>query len=103
MAAAATPDPAVMNLLAERKSVLDFVSGDLTRLSARLPGDERVRLQRHLDSLRDLERKIAPGSGGGGGVRLLARGARDHRRHGGRQLPHGDQAAAGHHVHGAGL
>ena len=61
------PDPAVLNLLAERKSVLDCVNGDLTRLSARLPGDERVRLQRHLDSLRDLERKIAPSSGGGGG------------------------------------
>jgi hypothetical protein len=61
-----TPDPQVMNLLAERKSVLDCVNGDLTRLSARLPGDERTRLQRHLDSLRDLERKIAPSSGGGG-------------------------------------
>jgi hypothetical protein len=54
------PDPAVTQLLAERKSVLDFVSGDLTRLSARLPGEERVRLQRHLDSLRDLERQLSP-------------------------------------------
>jgi hypothetical protein len=62
------PDPAVMNLLAERKSVLDVVNADLAKLTARLPGDERVRLQRHLDSLRDLERKIAPSSGGGGGV-----------------------------------
>jgi hypothetical protein len=61
-----TPDPAVLNLLGERKSVLDFASSDLNRLSARLPGEERMRLQRHLDSLRDLERKIAPRSGGGG-------------------------------------
>jgi hypothetical protein len=62
----AAPDPGVTNLLAERKSVLDWVSGDLARLGARLPGDERVRLQRHLDSLRDLERQIAPTAGGGG-------------------------------------
>ncbi len=62
-----TPDPQVMNLLGERKSVLDFASADLNKLSARLPGDERMRLQRHLESLRDLERQIAPSSGGGGG------------------------------------
>src|SRR5205814_3553775 len=62
----AMPDAAAMALLAERQSVLDYVNSDLTRLSARLPGDERVRLQRHLDSLRDLERQIAPTAGGGG-------------------------------------
>jgi hypothetical protein len=54
------PEPAAMRLLAERKSALDYVSADLDRLSARLPGDERVRLQRHLESLRDLERQISP-------------------------------------------
>jgi hypothetical protein len=56
----AAPDPSIMQLLAERHSVLDYVNGDLNRLSLRLPGEERVRLQRHLDSLRDLERQIAP-------------------------------------------
>jgi hypothetical protein len=54
------PDGAAMQLLAERKSVLDYVNSDLTRLANRLPGDERVRLDRHLDSLRELERQIAP-------------------------------------------
>jgi hypothetical protein len=58
--AGAMPDATAMNLLAERQSVLDYVTSDLNRLSGRLPGDERVRLQRHLDSLRDLERQIAP-------------------------------------------
>jgi hypothetical protein len=56
----AAPDAAAMQLLAERKSVLDYASGDLARLSARLPGEERVRLARHLDSLRALERQISP-------------------------------------------
>jgi len=56
----AAPDKAALQLLAERKSVLDYASGDLNRLAARLPGDERVRLTRHLESLRELERQISP-------------------------------------------
>jgi len=64
----AAPDAAVAQLLAERQSVLDYVNGALTRLVARLPGDERVRLQRHLDSLRDLERRITPTAGAGAGA-----------------------------------
>jgi uncharacterized protein DUF1552 len=64
-AGGAAPDAATMQLLAERKSVLDYVNGDLNRLAARLPGEERVRLNRHLDSLRDLERQLAPSAGSG--------------------------------------
>jgi hypothetical protein len=63
------PDPnaaAAAKLLSQRKSMLDFVRGDLDRLSKRLPGDERTRLDRHLDSLRELERQLEPMSGGGG-------------------------------------
>ena len=37
-----------------------------TASSKRLPGDERVRLERHLESLRDLERQLAPTVAGGG-------------------------------------
>jgi hypothetical protein len=59
------PDPALLNQLAEKKSVLDYVRGDLDRLSARLPGDEKARLERHLESLRDVERQLAPGKPGG--------------------------------------
>jgi hypothetical protein len=42
-----------------RKSVLDFVRADLGRLSPRLPADERPRLERHLESLRELERSLS--------------------------------------------
>jgi hypothetical protein len=54
------PEPKVLELLGERQSVIDYARGEVGRLIARLPGDERVRLQRHLDSLRDLERQLAP-------------------------------------------
>jgi len=60
-------DAAAMQLLAERKSVLDYVAGDLGRLSPRVPSEDRVRLQRHLDSLRELERQIAPTVASGSG------------------------------------
>jgi hypothetical protein len=60
------PDLAAERLLTRRKSSLDFVRADLDRLSRRLPGDERVRLERHLESLRDLERQLAPVAAGGG-------------------------------------
>ena len=59
------PDPALMVRLAEKKSVLDYVRRDLGRLSARLPGDERARLERHTESIRDVERQLAPSEGGG--------------------------------------
>jgi hypothetical protein len=59
-AGGAAPDGTAMQLLAERKSILDYVNGDLQRLAARLPGEERVRLDRHVDSLRDLERQLSP-------------------------------------------
>jgi len=77
-AGGAAPDGAAMQLLAERKSVLDYVSGDLDRLAARLPGEERVRLTRHLDSLRDLERQIAPGMVSGMGCAPVATSGGDY-------------------------
>jgi Protein of unknown function (DUF1552) len=46
-------------LLAERRSVLDFVSGDLTRLSNRLAGSDKARLDAHLTGLRSLEQRLS--------------------------------------------
>jgi hypothetical protein len=60
------PDVAAERMLLRRKSSLDFVRADLDRLHKRLPGDERVRLERHLESLRDLERQLAPTAAAGG-------------------------------------
>jgi hypothetical protein len=45
-------------LLKQRKSVLDFVAGDVTRLMGRLGAADKTRLQRHFDELRGLEGRL---------------------------------------------
>ena len=45
--------------LRSRRSVLDLVRGDTERLVPKLGIMDRQRLQRHLDELRDLERRVA--------------------------------------------
>jgi hypothetical protein len=46
-------------LLAQDKSTLDFVMGDVVRLNARLAGPERGKLDRYLESLRQVEKKLS--------------------------------------------
>lgn len=43
---------------AQRRSVLDFVRGDLSRLSARLPREDVPKLDAHLTSIRELETRL---------------------------------------------
>lgn len=45
------------------KSLIDFVRGDLTRLRSRLAAAERLKLDQHLDGLRDVEKQLAAPSG----------------------------------------
>ncbi|MFO0594052.1 MAG: DUF1552 domain-containing protein [Myxococcaceae bacterium] len=45
--------------LKSRRSVLDLVRGDTEKLVPKLGAADRIRLQRHLDELRDLERRVA--------------------------------------------
>lgn len=53
-------DPAVgERLRAERKSVIDLVNGELTRVRTVMPGVDRERFDAHLDSLRELEMRIS--------------------------------------------
>jgi hypothetical protein len=56
------PDPAVR----QRQSVLDAIKGDLMSLQAKLGGTEKVRLDNHMQFLRDIEARastmIAPGA-----------------------------------------
>jgi hypothetical protein len=54
-------------LLLQRKSVLDLVSARTTTLVPRLGGNDRRRIEQHLQEIRDLERRIEavpPGAGG---------------------------------------
>jgi hypothetical protein len=44
---------------AANASVLDYVRGSLEGLRRRVPGDERTRLDQHLEGIRELERSLA--------------------------------------------
>ncbi len=48
------PDPTLMKLLAQKKSILDFVGKDLERFGSRLGTDAKAAIQNHLTSIRDL-------------------------------------------------
>lgn len=53
-------DPAVAERLRhERKSVIDLVHGELTRVRTEMPSADRDRFDAHLDSLRELEDRIS--------------------------------------------
>ncbi|QSQ24191.1 DUF1552 domain-containing protein [Pyxidicoccus parkwayensis] len=45
-------------MLARRRSLLNFLTKDATRLRDRLAGDERHKLEAHLEALADIERRI---------------------------------------------
>jgi hypothetical protein len=52
-------DPAVLERqLQQKKSVLDFVRGDLGRLKAQVPASQNVKLDAHLEAIRLLETRI---------------------------------------------
>lgn len=49
------------------KSLIDFVSGDVKRLRARVAPREQQKLDQHLDALRELEKQFEASPGGGAG------------------------------------
>jgi len=51
----AEPDPAI----GYRRSVLDAVMGDISRLEQRVGVEDRIRLERHFDGIRELETRLA--------------------------------------------
>ena len=55
----AAPDPAADKLRIERKSLLDFVGKDLERFKARLGSEDRMAVEGHLASVRELEKSLA--------------------------------------------
>jgi hypothetical protein len=54
-------DPAADRLRLERKSLLDFVGADLERFKLRLGAEDRMSVDGHLTSIRDLERQLTSG------------------------------------------
>jgi hypothetical protein len=48
-------------VLAERRSVLDFLKADLARLESRVTSEDRARLDAHLGAVRSIEQRLAHG------------------------------------------
>jgi hypothetical protein len=61
------PDPAVVKLLMQKKSILDYVGTSLTKFGGRVGKEDKQFIDGHLKSIRDLENELA-GMGGSGGV-----------------------------------
>ena len=61
--AAPGPAPDTAGLNAVRKSVLDNITEDAHTLSARLGAEDRQRLDKHLEGIRSLEKRLTPGQG----------------------------------------
>jgi len=55
-------------LRAERKSVLDIVNDDLSKLGQRMGGQDKVRVQQHLEAVRSIEQRLTPGAAGSSGL-----------------------------------
>ena len=51
-------DAEMRRLLLRRQSVLDFVHGDFRRLVSKVGRTDRIKLEQHAESLRDLERRL---------------------------------------------
>jgi hypothetical protein len=52
-------DAAVKRLAREQRSLLDYVGGELQRYRARLGTEDRLMVEAHIDSLREIERALA--------------------------------------------
>ena len=51
-------EPIIDPKLSLRRSVLDSVSGDITRLKGRVGANDKIRLDKHFEGVRDLERRL---------------------------------------------
>ncbi len=59
-ASSTLPAGQIDGLRARRKSVLDFVGKELNRFGTRLGNEDRAKIGAHLESIRELERQLAP-------------------------------------------
>ena len=61
-ASAGMTDAQLQRTLADRKSVLDFVQDDITRLSSRFTGADKARLDAHLTGIQGIEKQLTTGT-----------------------------------------
>jgi hypothetical protein len=78
MASEGSGDELLDQLRAERRSVFDLTASEITRLQNRLGADDRAKLEQHMESIRNIENRLAtPTEGataddGGGGAAINA-------------------------------
>jgi Protein of unknown function (DUF1552) len=58
-------DPALNQLLAERKSVFDLTKREITRLQGRLGAEDKIKLEAHMAAIRDIEVRLSTGQAQG--------------------------------------
>lgn len=56
--------------LAQKKSLLDYVQGSLSRVQCEVGSEDRKRLDQHAQNLRDIESRLGLGAGGGDACRV---------------------------------
>lgn len=61
-------DPAMAQLRAERRSVFDLTKREIQRLQGRLGQEDRVKLEAHLQSIRDIEVRLSAATQNGVGI-----------------------------------
>jgi hypothetical protein len=71
MVAGADPK-AAERLRAERKSVLDIVHEDLDKLGKVMGGQDKKRVDQHLEAVRSIEQRLSPGNSGSSGLTFKA-------------------------------
>jgi Protein of unknown function (DUF1552) len=54
-------DPAIKRLMVQRKSILDYVGRNLEAFKARLGSDDKMSIEAHYNSVRDLEKQLQSG------------------------------------------
>jgi hypothetical protein len=59
---AVSADPAAVQRRARNRSVLDFVAKDLEGIKGEVAADDRVKIEGHLDRVREIEQALAGGS-----------------------------------------
>jgi hypothetical protein len=61
---AAMPDPAMQKIRAEKQSIIDFVTGEIADVKLKIGKDDGMKIDAHLETVRDIERRLQGTSGG---------------------------------------
>jgi hypothetical protein len=61
MGGGAGPDPNMERLRAERRSILDALKGEFSDLELKVGREDRIKVSSHLDSVREIERRLDSG------------------------------------------